>query len=838
MTDKQTKEQAYKAGIKAEILEFFQLNEETPWSLNQIHKAFSIRDRNTKDLFGVLVEELRKDKKLIRTTDGHYMLDTTTEFVEGRIDHVNVRFAFVIVEGREGDVLINARDMNGAIDGDIVKVLVSSKKRKSTERAEGEVLEIITRGRNEIVGSIQILPNYAFVVPNAKKIYGDIFIHRTDLQDAQNGDKVIVRITKFAEEDRKMEGFVSQVLGKAGENNTEMHAILAEFGLPIHFPEQIEDEAEEISTKISSAEIKKRRDFRKITTFTIDPVDAKDFDDALSFDYLENGNYEVGIHIADVTHYVTPESLLEQEAFHRATSVYLVDRVVPMLPEKLSNGLCSLRPNEDKLTFSAVFEITPEAKIVKEWFGRTIIHSDKRFSYEEAQESINCSSESSKKSLEKSENFNEVHILGDNIDLVENIEELKINDSDNQLLAEEPKKKGRKKKVEVLEETVEETPIAESQKPKAESQKPYETELTILNNLAHKLRDERFAKGAVNFETVEVKFDLDENGKPLGIYQKIRVDSHKLIEEFMLLANKKVAEYVFNLRQKEPRNTMVYRIHEAPDPERLKTFSTFAKRFGYNVDTETSKISNSLNELMHDVEGKPEQNILENLAIRTMSKARYSTDSIGHFGLAFPFYSHFTSPIRRYPDMMAHRMLQHYLDGGEPLERAAWEQRCKHSSEQEKMAAEAERASIKYKQVEFMSLMDSDKVWDGIISGVTEFGIFVEITETASEGLVRMVDLKDDFYDFDRENYRIVGQRNGKVFTFGDKLQVKVKECNLSRRSMDLTLVGNGSDRIRKDKRSFERGGDSRRNPKDLRKDSRGGKGGAKGSDTGRKKRK
>ena len=838
MTDKQTKEQAYKAGIKAEILEFFQLNEETPWSLNQIHKAFSIRDRNTKDLFGVLVEELRKDKKLIRTTDGHYMLDTTTEFVEGRIDHVNVRFAFVIVEGREGDVLINARDMNGAIDGDIVKVLVSSKKRKSTERAEGEVLEIITRGRNEIVGSIQILPNYAFVVPNAKKIYGDIFIHRTDLQDAQNGDKVIVRITKFAEEDRKMEGFVSQVLGKAGENNTEMHAILAEFGLPIHFPEQIEDEAEEISTKISSAEIKKRRDFRKITTFTIDPVDAKDFDDALSFDYLENGNYEVGIHIADVTHYVTPESLLEQEAFHRATSVYLVDRVVPMLPEKLSNGLCSLRPNEDKLTFSAVFEITPEAKIVKEWFGRTIIHSDKRFSYEEAQESINCSSESSKKSLEKSENFNEVHILGDNIDLVENIEELKINDSDNQLLAEEPKKKGRKKKVEVLEETVEETPIAESQKPKAESQKPYETELTILNNLAHKLRDERFAKGAVNFETVEVKFDLDENGKPLGIYQKIRVDSHKLIEEFMLLANKKVAEYVFNLRQKEPRNTMVYRIHEAPDPERLKTFSTFAKRFGYNVDTETSKISNSLNELMHDVEGKPEQNILENLAIRTMSKARYSTDSIGHFGLAFPFYSHFTSPIRRYPDMMAHRMLQYYLDGGEPLERAAWEQRCKHSSEQEKMAAEAERASIKYKQVEFMSLMDSDKVWDGIISGVTEFGIFVEITETASEGLVRMVDLKDDFYDFDRENYRIVGQRNGKVFTFGDKLQVKVKECNLSRRSMDLTLVGNGSDRIRKDKRSFERGGDSRRNPKDLRKDSRGGKGGAKGSDTGRKKRK
>jgi ribonuclease R len=853
MTDKKSKELVYKAGIKAEILEFFQLNEDTSWSLNQVHKAFAIRDRNTKDLFGILVEELHKEKKLIRQKDGNYIADNITEFVEGRIDHVNVRFAFVIVEGREGDVLINARDLNGAIDGDIVKVLVSSKKRKATERAEGEVLEIIRRGRNEIVGSIQILPNYAFVVPNAKKIYGDIFIHRTDLQDAQNGDKVIVRITKFAEGELKMEGFVSQVLGKAGENNTEMHAILAEFGLPIHFPEQIEDEADEISTKISSEEIKKRCDFRKITTFTIDPVDAKDFDDALSFEYLENGNYEVGIHIADVTHYVTPESLLEQEAFHRATSVYLVDRVVPMLPEKLSNGLCSLRPNEDKLTFSAVFEITPEAKIVKEWFGRTIIHSDKRFSYEEAQESINSyqsggepllvnSEQSSGKLLSVSSEVSlpkNIHILGDNVALVENIEELKVNDSDNQILTEEPKKKGRKKKVEILEEFIEGIPLAESQEPKAKSQKPYETELNILNNLAHKLRDERFAKGAVNFETVEVKFDLDENGKPVGVYQKIRVDSHKLIEEFMLLANKKVAEFVFNRRQKEPRNTMVYRIHEAPDPERLKTFSTFAKRFGYNVDTETSKISNSLNELMHDVEGKPEQNILENLAIRTMSKARYSTDPIGHFGLAFPFYSHFTSPIRRYPDMMAHRMLQHYLDGGEPLERAAWEQRCKHSSEQEKMAAEAERASIKYKQVEFMSLMDGEKVWDGIISGVTEFGIFVEITETASEGLVRMVDLKDDFYDFDRENYRIVGQRNGKVFTFGDKLQVKVKECNLSRRSMDLTLVGNGSDRIRKDKRSFERGGDSRRNPKDLRKDSRGGKGGAKrsGGDTGGKKR-
>ncbi len=779
MTNKKpTKEQLYKDKIKAEILEFFQLNEETAWSLNQVHKAFAVRDRKTKDLFGDLMIELHKDKKLIRMSEGHYMIDASTEFLEGRMDHVNVRFGFVIVEGREGDILVNARDLNGAIDGDIVKVLVSTKKKKSTDKTEGEVIEIVQRGRTEIVGTIEIMPNYAFVTASSKKIYGDIFVSKNDLKNAQHGDKVIVKITKYAENERKMEGIVAEVLGKSGENNTEMHAILAEFGLPISFPINIEKEADNIPTKIPASEIKKRRDFRKVTTFTIDPVDAKDFDDALSFEFLENGNYEIGVHIADVTHYVTPESLLEQEAFMRATSVYLVDRVVPMLPEKLSNGLCSLRPNEDKLTFSAVFEVTPQAKVVKEWFGRTVIHSDKRFSYEEAQEVIVAPSAPRGGAFE--------------IELDSKLEE----------------------KVPPL---------------------GAEGAIVILNQLAHKLRDERFAKGAVNFETVEVKFQLDEDGKPLGVYQKVRVDAHKLIEEFMLLANKKVAEYVFNLRKSEPRNTMVYRTHDAPDPEKLKNFSTFAKRFGYNVDTEVARISASFNELMHDVEGKPEQNILENLAVRTMSKAKYSTDPIGHFGLAFPFYSHFTSPIRRYPDMMAHRMLQHYLDGGQPLERASWELRCKHSSEREKMAAEAERASIKYKQVEYMSMMDEDKVWDGIISGVAEFGIFVEITETASEGMIRMVDLKDDFYEYDRENYRIIGQRNGKVYTFGDKLQVKVKECNLARRSMDLLLVG-ANGKVQRGGERTSRRDDSRRKSKDSSRGSQ--RGGAKNPRSGdRKKR-
>lgn len=720
-----SKEKRFREAVKAEILEFFQLNDTSAWSLNQVHKAFAVRDRNTKDLFGVLITELeKKDKKLIKTPEGSYMVDKVERYVVGRIDHVNTRFAFAVVEGREKDIWIDSRDLNGAVDGDTVKVFLSTPTRKGADKEEGEVVEIIQRGREKLVGTIEILPAYAFVTPSSKKYYQDIFIPRSFLKDAKHGDKVIVNITKWAEADRKMEGHIEEVLGHSGDNNTEMHAILAEFGLPNHFPAEIEKEAEAISEKITAAEIKKRRDFRKVTTFTIDPVDAKDFDDALSFEFLENGNYEIGVHIADVTHYVLPNTKLEEEAFKRATSVYLVDRVVPMLPEKLSNGLCSLRPNEDKLTFSAVFEMTPEGQIQKEWFGRTITHSDKRFAYEEAQEVLNA--------------------------------------------------------------------------PADDTTAPYKKELTILNQLAYILKAARFANGAVNFETVEVKFQLDEEGKPLGIYQKVRQDAHKLIEEFMLLANKRVAEYVYNLRAQDTKNTMVYRVHEAPDPEKLRNFSSFAKRFGYSVETDIAKISTSLNSLMENVEGKAEQNILENLAIRTMSKAKYSTEPIGHFGLAFPFYSHFTSPIRRYPDMMAHRMLQHYLDKGDVLERAAWEMKAKHSSEMEKLASEAERASIKYKQVEYMSLMDPAKEWDGIISGVTEFGIFVEITETASEGLIRMVDLNDDYYDFDRDNFRIVGQRKGRVFTFGDKLTVRVKETNLSRRSMDLELVGMAGNRGRK----------------------------------------
>jgi ribonuclease R len=716
-SSKKTKEQRYHDSIKKEIFEYFEVNDEKSFSVNQVIKAFAVRDREMKVLVGHLTEKLHKERLLIKHENGTYQLDNQEDYVEGTVDHVNPRFAFIRVEGRADDIYIDAKNLKGAIDGDMVKVQIWAASRRS-KNMEGEVLQILQRRNDEIVGTIQLTNFHGFVMPDSKKIYEDIYIPKGYQGSAEDGDKVIVKIKSWPIGGKKAEARVIEVLGKAGENNTEMHAILAEFGLPYKFEEVIDNEANAISTTISATEIKKRKDFRKITTITIDPADAKDFDDAISIQFLENGNTEVGVHIADVTHYVQPNTNLEKEAANRATSVYLVDRTIPMLPEKLSNNLCSLRPNEDKLTFSAVFELDENAKIINEWFGRTVIHSDKRFAYEEAQTVLDGSFDSTQ-----------------------------------------------------------------------ETKEAFQKELITLNTLAKKLRKARFAAGSVNFETVEVKFVLDENGKPLGITPKIRKDAHKLIEEFMLLANKKVAEFVFNKKKEEPRNTMIYRVHEPPNPDKLLTFSKFAAKFGYKVDP--NNVSSTLNHLMETVDGKPEQNVMESLAVRTMAKARYSTQPIGHFGLAFPFYSHFTSPIRRYPDMMAHRLLQYYLDGGEPVSPESWEAKCKYSSDRERLANEAERASIKYKQVEFMSLQE-DREFEGIISGVTEFGIFVEITETACEGLVRMIDLTSDYFEHDADNFRLVGKSTGKVYTFGDKVTVKVKECNISRRSMDLTLLNQG----------------------------------------------
>jgi ribonuclease R len=710
--------------FKSEIATFFEINNEQPFELQQLHDHFDADDQKLRLIFNGLLDELIEEGRIKRTEEGLYSANVSANVLIGKVEHVNKNYAFVVLDSEPSvdlrisgspDVWIDSDDLRGAVDGDTVRITLFSDYR-SGRRREGRVEEILQRGRTEFVGEIELWPKYGIVSLDNRRMYEDVYIPEPKLKNAQDGDKVLIHITQYPTRSRRMEGEVVEVLGKAGLNETEMHAILAEFGLPYKFPEEIEAEANAIPETISSEEIARRLDMRDVLTFTIDPADAKDFDDAISVKYLENGHYEIGVHIADVTHYVRPDTGIEREAYARATSVYLVDRTVPMLPEKLSNNLCSLRPNEDKLTFSAVFELNDEAKIIKEWFGRTVIHSDRRFSYEEAQEVL-------ENPTEEGENFSR--------------------------------------------------------------------ELTLLNQLAHKLRAERFAKGAVNFETTEVKFNLDENGKPLGLYTKIRKDAHKLIEEFMLLANKRVPEFIYQKsKNKAHPNTMIYRIHEEPDMEKLRIFAAFAGRLGYKLKIENEKVAaQSLNQLMADLEGKPEQNALEQLAIRTMAKARYSTEDVGHFGLAFRRYSHFTSPIRRYPDMIAHRLLQHYLDGKPSPDRAEYEPACKHSSSREQLAANAERASIKYKQVEFMASMEPNRVWEGIITGVTEFGVFVEITETASEGLIRMNDLTDDFYEHDKENYRLVGKRTGRFYTFGDAVKVKVKETNISRRSMDLVLA-------------------------------------------------
>ncbi|WP_025764006.1 ribonuclease R [Dyadobacter tibetensis] len=737
--------------LKADIAAFFDLNADHTFRPYDVHDHFGVSDRKVRQLFNEILHELEEEKRIQVLPDGSYranMEKPHENTLTGRVDRVNKSFAFVVVEGRDDDIYVESELLANAWDGDIVEIQPLSKqlgRRKvkgdtGSKRIEGRVTQIITRKNDGIVGILEITARYAIVQPDNKKLFDPIYLETDELLDAEDGDKVIVEVVEWPTRRSQATGKIVQVLGKAGTNDVEMHAILAEFGLPYQFPEEVEAEADKIPVTISKKEIANRKDLRKVLTFTIDPADAKDFDDALSLQYLESGNMEVGVHIADVSHYVKPNTELEKEAYRRATSVYLVDRTVPMLPEKLSNNLCSLRPNEDRLAFSAIFEITARGRIANEWFGRTVIHSDRRYAYEDAQE------------------------------------------------------------------------VLES------GQGEYAQELADLNKLAKVFRKERFRKGAINFETPEVRFKLDESGKPLGIYQKVRFDAHKLIEEFMLLANKRVAEYVYGLSKGANKNTMIYRVHEAPDPDRLKTFANFVAKLGHKLNVEDEdQIAKSMNGMLKEVEGTPEQNLIEQLAVRTMAKARYSVDDLGHFGLAFKRYSHFTSPIRRYPDVIAHRLLQHYLDGGKSVDKELYEDACRHSSDRERLASEAERASIKYKQVEYMGLMDHDQEYEGIISGVTEFGIFVEITSTASEGLIRMTDLGDDFYELDKENYRVVGQRTKKIYAFGDKVMVKVKETNLARRSMDLYLAGTTPSKSRSRPRPDQNPGKQSSNPSHSR---------------------
>ena len=673
----------------------------------QISSLLGVKDQEGRRLVNVALEDLKDDDYLEQVSRGSFRLKVKTGTITGFVELQPQGFAYINSEEVERQVLVSARNLNHAMDGDKVRVIVYARRKKHD--LEGEVTEIVERAKTHFVGTVDVSANFAFLIPAGKQGF-DIFISKENLNGAKNGQKAIAEILEWPSKARSPFGKIVEVLGDTGNNDAEMHAILAEFELPHRFPEKVNKVAEKIPFEIPEEEYKKRRDFRDVTTFTIDPADAKDFDDALSVRKLENGNWEIGIHIADVTHYVNPGSLIDEEAEKRATSVYLVDRVVPMLPERLSNGVCSLRPKEDKLCFSAVFEMNDHARVLNQWFGKTVIHSDRRFSYEEAQEII-----------EKGE--------GD--------------------LAEE---------------------------------------LLMMNDLAVKLREERFKSGSIGFERVEIKFNIDEKGKPLSVYFKESKDANKLIEEFMLLANKKVAEFIGKPEKQKRPKTFVYRIHDKPDPDKLEAFNSFIHRFGYGIQlTSANAISTSMNKLLDHVKGRKEQNVVETLAIRTMAKAAYSTRNIGHYGLSFDYYTHFTSPIRRYPDMMVHWLLEKYLEGGRSANEQKYEDLCKHSSDMETRAANAERASIKYKQVEFMQ-DHVGEVYPGVISGITDWGIYVEL-ENKIEGMVPIRELDDDFYIFDEKNYALTGRHKNKKYQLGDDIVVKIWRTNLEKKQLDFRLA-------------------------------------------------
>ncbi|HHB52601.1 MAG TPA: ribonuclease R, partial [Saprospiraceae bacterium] len=582
---------------------------------------------------------------------------------------------------------------------------------RSSKKQEGDVVEIIKRAKTTFVGTLQLHANHGFVIPDDKRMYADFFIPKKRINNAKDGDKVVVEMKDWPLNSKNPFGKIVDILGKPGEHNTEIHSILYDYGLPYKFPEQVEQDAANLPIEITQEEIAKRRDMRKVLTFTIDPKDAKDFDDALSFQELPNGNYEIGIHIADVSHYVLPNTILEEEAYKRATSVYLVDRVVPMLPEILSNNVCSLRPHEEKLTFSAIFEMNTKAKIVKQWFGRTVIYSDKRYAYEEAQE------------------------------IIEHPEPFKI--------------------------------------AKSSLDKNLTKAILTLDTLAKLLRKKRMDSGAITFDKIEVRFDLDKENEPIGIKFKHSKDANKLIEEFMLLANRKVAEFIGRKKDGSPtKNTFVYRVHDEPDIDKLAVLQQIIGKFGYRIDTRNVEfLSKSINKLLLDVKDTPEENMIETLTIRSMSKAIYTTKNIGHYGLAFDYYTHFTSPIRRYPDVMVHRLLQHYLDGKKSPKYPIYEEKCKHSSEREQMATKAERDSIKYMQVKYMQKHIQD-TFEGVISGVTEWGMYVEITDNLCEGMVRIKDIDDDYYLFDEKQYAIIGQATKKMYRLGDTVNIRVKNAD------------------------------------------------------------
>lgn len=705
------------ARLERELFKLLKAHPTQSFTFRQLAKRLKLIDKASRDQFGSLLEQLVEKGKLQPAKRGKYQLaEREGKLLKGQVDYVSREFAYIVCEELENDVRISSKRMKNALHGDTVELKVY---RSSRNRLEGEVVSVLERSRTEFVGRLdkQKKSGFGFVILDGRKMHFDFFVAPEHLNKARNNDKVIVELLDWESGSPNPNGKITRVLGKSGENEAEIHAIMAEYGLPFDFEERLLKKAEEIPDGVTPEEIKKRRDMRQVPTFTIDPDTAKDFDDAISIQPLENGHWEIGVHIADVTHYVRPRTLLEREAVKRATSVYLVDRVVPMLPERLSNELCSLRPREEKLTFSVIFEMDEEAKIYDKWFGRTVICSNRRFTYEDAQARIESG-------------------VGD-----------------------------------------------------------YAKEIQLLNRMAKKLQEQRFKYGSISFETPEVKFDLDENGKPIGVRPKIRKDAHKLIEDFMLLANKSVGEYVYQFRNGKEKNTMVYRIHEAPDPERIEELKQFAKRFGYQLDTDPDKLADSLNKLTFESEGKPEFRFLQQLAVRTMSKARYDITNLGHFGLSFEHYTHFTSPIRRYPDMMVHRLLQHYLDGGSPPDKSRYAKLCEQSSQRERVATEAERASIKYKQTEYMAQFVGQQ-FEGLVTGVTDWGVYVEILENGCEGMVRIASIEGDYFEYSAKNQAVVGVKSGIAYRLGDKVKIEVEGVDLEKRNIDFLLLERISEQV------------------------------------------
>lgn len=696
--------------LRAQIQDFISRQQNNSFNYKQVSAAIGAKSAPAQRSVAMMLAELAFDGELVETAPGKYKAPARSNFTMGTFVRRSNGKNSVVTDDDQEAIFVAERNSMHALNGDRVRVAIAAHRRG--QEPEAQVVEIVEPKEQVFIGTLQIEGHLAFLKTDSKFLACDIFIPKTKLKGGKDGDKAIVKITEWPEEVKNPRGEVVDILGRTGENNAEIHAILAEYGLPYKYPAAVEKAADKIDAGITPEEISRREDFRGVTTFTIDPKDAKDFDDALSIRRLPNGHWEVGVHIADVTHYVKPNSIIDREAMTRATSVYLVDRVVPMLPERLCNGICSLRPDEEKLAFSTVFELDDNAKVLNSRIVRTVIRSDRRFAYEEAQEVIETG----------------------NGDLVE--------------------------------------------------------EITTLDRLAKQLRAQRFENGSVDFDREEVRFDIDEKGHPTGVYFKVSKDANKLIEEFMLLANRTVAAAIGKPEKRRKEKAFVYRVHDQPDATKLTDLANIARAFGYRLKTHGSagEINRSLNKMLRDVKGKGEENFLSVLAIRSMAKAIYTTENIGHYGLGFDYYTHFTSPIRRYPDMMVHRLLERYLAGGRSVNVEKLEDQCKHSSAMEQLAANAERSSIKYKQVEYMADHLGEE-YEGMISGVTEWGLYVELDDNKCEGLVPMRELADDFYDFDEKNYCLRGRRRGIVFRLGDKVRIRVARADLDKRQLDFVIV-------------------------------------------------